>query len=78
MFTAPDNMKSLTKVILSKGFEFLKTDNKGSALFKKNKHYMTYYRNGKTTIIDNKSNYVFNGYLETSKELDCLLKMLRI
>lgn len=45
-------IKSLTKAILTKGFEFMKTGNKNSALFKKDKHYLIYHRDFSTTIFN--------------------------
>ena len=70
--------KLKTKYILSKDFKFLETGNTGSALFKRNNHYLTIYKDWKVTVINNKSEYMFQGYVETEEEFDCLIKMLRL
>jgi hypothetical protein len=70
--------KSLTRVILTKGFEFMKTENKGSALFKKNKHYLIYHKDFSTIIFNHKSEIKFDGWIETEEELDVILKTIKL
>lgn len=71
-------IKSLTKAILTKGFEFMKTGNKNSALFKKDKHYLIYHRDFSTTIFNHKSEIKFDGWIETEEELNTILKTIKL